>query len=99
MKWYDKFKVGQEVRVVEAITSWRFDNWNGDGYTGRGAVWTPDMDKTIGKVFTIIFIDSDIGYKLETRKDTYYKYNYWYPAESLEEINVKGRQLLFDFME
>lgn len=98
MKWFERFKAGQEVRVVKAITSWRFDNFNGDSLTGRGATWVSDMDKTIGKVFTIIFIDSDIGYRLETREYTHYKYNYWYPAESLEEINVKGRQLMFNFM-
>ena len=99
MKWYEKFKVGQKVRVVKKVTSWRLDNYNGDGHTGRGATWVSDMDKTIGKVSTIIFIDTDVGYRLETRKDTHYKYNYWYPVESLEEVNVKGRQLLFSFME
>jgi hypothetical protein len=98
MEWFNKFQVGEKVKVVKKVTSWQFDSYNGDGLTGRGASWSEDMNKTIGKVFTIISIDTNIGYRLETDKSTQYKYNYWYPVESLEEKNVKGRQLLFKFM-
>ena len=96
MKWYEKFKVGQEVRVVRKTAKWRFDNWEGCGLSGRGAEWTGDMDKTIGKVYEIIEINTDVGYKLATMKDTHYEYNYFYPIESL--ACIVGRQLEFAFM-
>ena len=96
MKWNEKFKVGQRVKVVKKIESWRFNNFSG-GYGGGGADWVSGMDKTIGKVFKIINIDTDIGYRLGTKKFTYSPYNYWYPIESLQ-VSV-GEQLLFNFME
>lgn len=90
MKWYHKFKVGQEVRVIKKISAWR-------AYDGGYKIgWSTDMDKTIGKFYKIKSVDRFVGYELWTKGDTYYKYNYWYPMESLSY--VKGRQLLFDFM-
>lgn len=99
MRWYDKFKVGQRVKVVKKIGSWRFAGFcNGNGFTDRGATWVWDMDKTIGGVFEIVKIDSNVGYRLGTKESVGYDYNYWYPVESLEAENVKGQQLLFNFM-
>jgi len=89
MAWFDKFKVGQEVKVVRKIDSWR-------AYGGLGVSWNSDMDKTIGKAYKIVYIDKHCGYQLQTEKDTYHEYNYWYPVESL--AYVKGKQLLFNFM-
>ena len=54
------------------------------------------MDITIGKVFEIICIDKNIGYRLGTDKVTCEEYNYWYPAKALQAL--AGTQLLFDFM-
>ena len=59
MKWCEKFRVGQKVKVVKKITSWQFENY--DSYRGRGADWADDRDKTIGKVVRVVRIDSDIG--------------------------------------
>lgn len=99
MKWYKKFKVGQEVRVIQKVSYWRLPE-------GGGSSWNPRyMDKTIGKVYKIIEIKKQTGYKLFTQIDAgdnshvlYRFVDFWYPAESLEEINVKGKQLLFNFM-
>lgn len=90
MEWYNKFKVGQEVRVVEKIQDWRF---NGRG----GATWVCQMDRTINKVFRIIDINADRGYLLNT-SGIGLEWNYWYPVESLQEPAFVGEQLLFDFM-
>ena len=92
MQWYEKFKVGQQVKVVKKIVMWKFD----DG--GRGCSWTVNMDETVGKVYEIIVIDKDVGYQLNTQlSDRYndYKYDYYYPVESLAGV---GGQLLFSFM-
>lgn len=99
MKWYEKFKVGQEVKVVKKIASWTFVN-------GGGTSWTsPEMDKTIGKTYKIKTVKKTVGYQLLTEKDFPYEhddmggeigFNYWYPVESL--ACVKGEQLLFNFM-
>jgi len=89
MQWYEKFKVGQRVKVVKKTGDWNYgirNGWNLDGH----------MDNTIGKVYEIIRINNSLGYLLATGKQT--GQDFWYPVESLEEINVKGRQLLFDFM-
>jgi len=89
MQWYEKFKVGQEVRVVKKVPSWEYGIECGWNLTGV-------IDKTVGKVYEIIRINSNIGYLLATDKQT--GQDFWYPVESLEEKNVKGRQLLFNFM-
>lgn len=91
MKWYKKFKVGQEVRVVEKVVIWRFDNGGGAGWNINGT-----MDKTVGKVYTIISIDNSIGYLLNTKEAV--GSNYWYPVDALQESVKVGEQLLFDFM-
>ncbi len=91
MKRYEKFKVGQKVRVVEKVQRWRFNG-------GGGADWAYQMDKTIGKVFEIIEIDKYIGYRLETRDFNNYDFNYWYSVESLQKSVLVGEQLLFSFM-
>lgn len=50
MKWYDKFKVGQKVRVVKKIQEWDYDD--------MGASWNDGgMDKTMSKVYKIIRFD------------------------------------------
>lgn len=85
MKWYEKFKVGQNVRVVKKVMNWHFDKYTG-GSRGRGADWVYGMDKTIGKVYRIVRIDADVGYRLETDKVPPSKYNYWYPVESLQGL-------------
>lgn len=89
MKWYEKFRVGQRVRVVKKVMNWDYDlpmSWNSEGI----------MDKTVGRVYKILTVDRVLGYALDTRNDV--GGMYWYPVESLEEENVKGRQLLFNFM-
>ena len=91
MEWYNKFKVGQRVRVVKKISSWRLPG-------NASTTWVDDMDKTIGKTYKIKSIKREVGYELCTKKDTYYEHNYWYPMESLCGINIKGEQLLFNFM-
>jgi len=88
MKWYEKFKVGQEVRVTKKVAAWRFPN---DG----GCSWARDMDKTVGKTYKIIKINRSVGYLLDTYDNV--GYDYWYPAESLQLL--VGVQLLFSFME
>ncbi len=93
MEWFEKFKVGQKVKVVKGVKFWYFK----ESSCPTGATWDIDMDITIGKVFEIICIDKNIGYRLKTDKITHCKYNYWYPMESLRIL--AGRQLLFDFME
>ena len=94
MKWYEKFKVGQKVKVVRKVDVWSFNERG-------GASWVSGMDNTIGKLYEIVQINKDVGYQLltdETAGDTFYYYpmNYWYPLESLGHI--KGEQLLFSFM-
>lgn len=90
MKWYEKFKVGQKVRVVRKV-----DSWNYGGRTD----WVENMNQTIGKTYKIAEIDKYIGYRLCTQLKTGFSsfYNYWYPLKSL--ACVKGEQLLFSFME
>ena len=94
MEWFKKFKIGQEVRVVKKIAKW--------GYEGMGASWNDwGMNKTIGKVYKIIEIEKSTGYRLHTKLPVGYAddlWDFWYPMESLEAVNVKGRQLLFEFM-
>lgn len=90
MQWFEKFKVGQKVRVVKKVISWRVGNhttkWNLVG----------DMDITIGKIYEIKQICKTIGFQLKTKKDVKYKCNYWYPVEALQ--GIAGTQLLFNFM-
>lgn len=89
MKWYEKFRAGQKVRVVKRVLYWRV--------CGGGTVsWNPDMDRTIGKSYQIKHIDEYGGYELYTEKDTKYKCNYYYPVESL--ACIVGTQLEFSFM-
>lgn len=90
MKWYEKFKVGEKVRVVKKVPEWKYGQlvqWNLEG----------EMDKTIGNVYKIVQINRGLGYQLLTQYDTYHKQDYWYPVESLGTL--VGVQLLFNFME
>ena len=96
MEWFEKFKVGQRVRVVKKVSVWQLDGWGGHGLVGGRASWVRDMDKTIGKIYSIVQIDSDVGYRLETDKISSYQYNHWYPMESLR--GLVGEQLQFNFM-
>ena len=91
MEWYNKFKVGQGVKVVKKVVRWKFDNGGGAGWNTGGF-----MDKTVGKVYTIVSIDNYIGYLLSTRDAV--GSNYWYPVVALQESVKVGEQLLFDFM-
>lgn len=95
MEWYNKFKVGQKVKVVK-----RVGNWN---YESRQIGWNNKyMDRTISQVYKIIEIKRETGYKLHTQilVDWGDKlYDYWYPAESLESPVKIGEQLLFSFMD
>ena len=89
-EWYDKFKVGQEVRVVKKVASWKVG--------GQTTKWNiaGDMDITIGKIYKIKQIGKRVGFQLWTEKDVKYKCNYWYPVNALQVL--VGRQLLFNFM-
>lgn len=89
MKWYEKFKVGQKVRVVRKTKTWEFPD-------GGGCDWNSDyMNQTIGKIYRIVEVNKKVGYRLET----YFEIgsDYFYPVDSL--AGVKGEQLLFSFME
>lgn len=87
MWWYEKFKVGQKVKVVKKVATWRY----GSNY---GISWNNFlMDKTIGKVYKISEINKDVGYRLRT--SVIDGSDYYYPVESL--AYVKGEQLVFDF--
>lgn len=82
MEQHEKFKVGQDVRVVRKVKSW------------PGASWVSGMDKTINKIYKIKQTDGYIGCLLDTVNDA--GRSYWYSPESLAcEV---GKQLLFDFM-
>lgn len=83
MQWFEKFKVGQKVKVVKFIDCW------------DGMSWVSGMNNTIGKVYKIKRVDFSSGYQLWT--DYELGDNYWYPEESL--ASLVGEQLLFDFME
>ena len=91
MEWYEKFKVGQKVRVVKKVLVWKLPDGGGTG-------WNPHyMDKTIGNVYEIREIRKRTGYQLGTGEGGL-PMNYWYPVESLVLERVKGEQLLFSFM-
>lgn len=89
MKWFEKFKVGQKVKVIRKATHWI--------YGGTSVSWNSEaMDKTIGKIYKIDFIDKSAGYRLSTGVEL--GFDYYYPVESLASVKVKGKQLLFNFM-
>ena len=90
MKWYEKFKVGQKVRIIKKVSTWILPGGGGTKWSSRY------MDGTIGKVYEIRRIDRGIGYQLGTGIEG--GMNYWYPVESLAPERVKGEQLLFSFM-
>jgi len=71
MKWHEKFKVGQKVKVIRKIKYWNGVSWN-----------SGQMDNTIGKVYTIVQVDEKYGYQLQTHNI----YGYWYPLESLSYV-------------
>ena len=95
MKWYEKFKVGQEVKVVKKVARW--------SYGGGSTSWAYNMDFTMGKVYKIIEVDNRAGYRLHTqlKSNTFpgdnYLYDFYYPVESLACVGEE--QLVFDFME
>lgn len=92
------FKVGDRVKVIKRVGSW--------SYGGISTAWDSTMDKSIGKVYTIVdiaieeYIEACSGYRLNTagtqdgRKDGW---NAFYPEESLEHYPKLG-QLQFSFM-
>ncbi len=82
------FKIGDRVRVTRKAESyengWR-NSWN-----------EADMDRCVGKVFSILRNNEKFGYVLETRFIT--DSDYSFPEFVLKpEIKV-GEQLEFDFM-
>jgi len=93
MKWYEKFDIGQRVRVIKKVDFWHYDGLYGGGIVA----WQREMDKTIGNIFEIVGIDIDVGYRLETKHTNDWNYNFCYPAESLQ--GLVGEQLLFNFMQ
>jgi len=88
MQWYEKFSIGQEVRVVRKVDDWSY---------GYGASWVDGMNQTINKVYKIIQIRTNVGFQLNTGDNDKWIPDYWYPAEALAD--VKGQQLLFNFMD
>lgn len=84
--WYDKFKVGQRVRVVKKVKRWDY---------GIRTGWTDNMDKTLNKIYEIIDIVPPCGYLLKTNIGAWGD-DYYYPVESLR--SVAGEQLVFSFM-
>ena len=87
MKWYEKFKVGQKVKVVKKVNHW------------DGADWVENMNQTVGKIYKVAKIDKSAGYRLSTQIPVAFSATLWdycYPIESLS--CVKGEQLLFNFM-
>ena len=86
-----KFKVGDKVKVLRASTDEEGKLW--------GDSWCGYMGTNIGKVMTI---DKSLNYD---NNYMYYKYKlkedkggYWYPEFVLQKKDVKGEQLLFEFM-
>ncbi len=77
-------KVGDKVKVVRRSI-------RGELY------WSPSMDRTIGKVYTVLEISLQWGLRLNTELDT--SYNYLYPPKGVSKIKIRGQQLLFNFME
>lgn len=77
-------KIGGRAKVVRKV------NRHGAG-TGLHIMWDDDwmgdMDKTIGKEFTIIDYDDTLGYKLNTGTLCGESYNYNYPPEALESVD------------
>lgn len=98
MKWYEQFKVGQEVKVIKKVLCWKLSD-------GGGCSWNEHfMDETIGKVYKIIEIKKYVGYKLSTQINRNkfgdrHNMDFWYPVEALVLFKVKGQQLLFNFMD
>ena len=84
MKWYEKFKVGQEVKVTRKTGNWNY---------GESASWVYQMDTTVGKVYKIERIDKYFGCRLASTDGPFS--GYWYPIEALQIIT--GQQLLFEF--
>jgi len=90
-----KFKKGDRVRVVRKLTK--------STLSIRASIyslyWNPNMDATIGKVYTIVGVTYLGRYTLNT-KIWYdgFQYNFCYLAESLEPEIAIGQQLEFKFM-
>ncbi len=78
-----RFKVGDRVKVIKKFSLGRFR-------------WQPSMDRTIGKVYTILYISKLKTYYLDVSKDI--GMNWYYIFESLEPEMVIGQQLEFEFM-
>jgi len=89
MNWYEKYKVGQKVKVVKKVESWGYPDYQ------YGATWACAMNETIGNVYEIVKIDKKIGIQLSTNFRLLT--SYWYPVESLADAKVKGEQLYFDY--
>lgn len=76
------FKVGDEVRVTKIVHS---------NDSKGGIFWCYDMDDSVGKVFTINYIDSK-HYSIKLKE---FKYgNYLFPVECIVKINHNYDKLL-----
>ncbi len=78
-----KFKVGDKVRVIRKSI-------------GSEIFWNSTMNKTIGKVYTVLEITSMKNLILDTEKDI--SLHFAYPPKGVEKVVIKNQQLLFDFM-
>lgn len=80
-----KFVAGDKVRVIRKFTKQEEDFF--------GLMWMPDMDKTIGKVFTIKSLTGDYSnnwvYQLNTK--TQIVYDRYYFEFCLEMVEAKKR--------
>lgn len=68
------FKIGDKVKVLFRVPP-RAQGWNN--------VWTPEMDKAIGKILTVVDIDFTSGITLRN-KDIYCDFSY--PSFCLEKV-------------
>lgn len=79
-----KLKVGDNVKVMRRSSPDEIH-------------WNLLMDKTIGKVYTVLAIHYRGMLRLNTKLDI--GYNFLYPPKGLKKVTIKNQQLLFDFME
>ena len=79
------FKVGDKVKVMRRSTS-------------DEVYWGYPMDKSIGKVYTILCITSSKNLLLNTNIDSNLRYDFYFPPKGVKAYR-KNQQLLFSFME
>ena len=72
------FKVGQKVRVARRANNFEY---------GWRLVWIRDMSDAVGKVFTILYMDKNLGVRLDTTGGTC-----WFPFTVLEAVDAKKKE-------